>query len=259
MRNKIVAGNWKMNKTFKEAENLIDDIVDWIEQQGGLKKTSVILFPPALYLELTSDIAAETEILTGCQNISPYPSGAYTGEISAPMLESMKIGYCIAGHSERRKYFNETDELIGEKVKAALDHNIIPVFCCGEQLEERENERHFNTVRTQLENSVFKLEADDFEKIIIAYEPVWAIGTGKNATPVQAQQMHSFIRDQIAKKYDSTLAENFIILYGGSCNSKNAQELFSGKDVDGGLIGGASLDAKEFCSIIRIAEEIQSE
>ena len=248
MRTKIVAGNWKMNKTFQEADDLINDIVEFVNKNKTLN-TEVIICPPAVYLELASDLANETEVMIGAQNLSNFDSGAYTGEISPAMLKSMGIEYSIIGHSERRKYFNETNELLAEKVNIALKYDISPIFCCGELLPEREAGEHFDVVKKQLEESVFHLNKGDFANLIIAYEPVWAIGTGVTATSVQAQEMHSYIRQLIKEKYNEDVAENTTILYGGSCNAKNAKELFAKPDVDGGLIGGASLKPDEFIKI----------
>ncbi len=250
MRTKIVAGNWKMNKTFDEAEELIDSIIGYMDE-NELGNKAVIVCPPAPYLELATDLSTESELLVGAQNISNFESGAYTGEMSAPMLASMDVDFCIIGHSERRKYFNESNELLAQKVNAALKYKISPIFCCGELLPEREAGNHFEVVKRQLHDSVFHLSKGDFINLVIAYEPVWAIGTGVNASPAQAQEMHAFIRQLIAGKYDKETAENISILYGGSCNSKNAKELFANPDVDGGLIGGASLDAEEFIKIIQ--------
>ena len=253
MRTKIVAGNWKMNKSFSEAEELISEIADYIEENGKPDMVDIVLCPPFVYLEMVHDMVQDLPLFVGAQNVSEYESGAYTGEISASMLSSMFIDYCIIGHSERRKYFNETDEAVAKKVAIALEYDVSPIFCCGELLSERQAGKHFEVVQKQLEKSLFGLIPDDFSRLIIAYEPVWAIGTGVNATPQQAQEMHAFIRGLIVKKYGSKVSEEMSILYGGSCNSKNARELFANPDVDGGLIGGASLDSKEFIKIILAA------
>jgi triosephosphate isomerase len=247
MRKLIVAGNWKMNKTFEEAENLINDIA--IECDEKELKCEVVVCPPALFLEVATDFADVSKIAVGAQNVSDKDSGAYTGEIAAAMLESVEVDYCIVGHSERRKYFNETDDVLAEKVNRLLDYGIKPIYCCGEVLEEREKNTHFDVVRQQLKDGLFHLTDDEFANIVIAYEPVWAIGTGVTASPEQAQEMHAFIRDLIADNYNRKIADDTTILYGGSCNSGNAKELFSNKDVDGGLIGGASLKADEFMKI----------
>jgi len=258
MRKKIVAGNWKMNKNFSEAEELIVGIAD--ELDGiELNDTGVILCPPYLFLEMATDITADesdeggepAKFSVGAQNINDHESGAYTGEISGAMLESMQVEYCIIGHSERRKYFHENHEMLAGKVDMALTHSIRPIFCCGEVLVEREAGKHMEIVKQQLEESLFHLNAAEFASVVIAYEPVWAIGTGVNASPEQAQEMHAYIRGLVKSKYSQKVAGETSILYGGSCNSKNAKELFSQTDVDGGLIGGASLDAAEFIKIIQ--------
>jgi triosephosphate isomerase (TIM) len=249
MRKKIVAGNWKMNKTFAEAENLITDIAEALDGME-LNNTEVIICPPFVYLELATDIGAESKFEVGAQNVNDHESGAYTGEISAAMLRSIEVKYAIIGHSERRQYFLESNELLAGKLNAAIHNQVQPIFCCGEKLSEREDGVHFETIKKQLDETVFQLPPEHFQKVVIAYEPVWAIGTGVNATPVQAQEMHRYIRDRIAEKYDLEIAENTTILYGGSCNAKNAAELFAQPDIDGGLIGGASLKADEFIIII---------
>lgn len=255
MRTKIVAGNWKMNKTFGEADDLINDIIVLLDEKGKPEEVEVIICPPFPYLELAGDITEDSSVFVGAQNVSRYDSGAYTGEVSASMLRSMHIDFAIIGHSERRKYFGETDEELFAKVQAALKQDIAPIFCCGELLEERQADKHFDVVRQQLEETIFKLDAEDFARVIIAYEPVWAIGTGVNATSEQAQEMHVYIRDLVWHKYGAQAADAKTILYGGSCNSKNAKELFSMPDVDGGLIGGASLKADEFVQIVHAAGE----
>ena len=250
MRTNIVAGNWKMNNTFKEADDLIFDIVKFIEDNPQ-DNASVILCPPAVYLEMATDHANESDVFIGAQNVSNFESGAYTGEISAKMLASIGVEYCIIGHSERRKYFNETHEVLAEKVNVVLKHDIVPIFCCGELLPEREAGNHFSVVQKQLNDSLFMLTKADFASVVVAYEPVWAIGTGVTASSEQAQEMHKYIRGLIADKYDKETAENTTILYGGSCNAQNAKELFANPDVDGGLIGGASLKAADFIKIVQ--------
>jgi triosephosphate isomerase len=249
MRKKIVAGNWKMNKTFQDAEELILQIAESLADRKLADKEAV-LCPPFPYLELATDIAEDAAFLVGAQNVYPEDSGAFTGEISPLMLKSMEVDYCIIGHSERRKYFNESHEFLAKKLDALLKHGIRPIFCCGEILPEREAKKHFRVVEKQLQESLFHLTATELKKVVIAYEPVWAIGTGVNATPEQAQEMHAFIRRLIAKQYSVKLAGGISILYGGSCNAKNARDLFSQADVDGGLIGGASLQATDFIAIV---------
>lgn len=238
-----------MNKSFVEAEDLVAEIADKLEELE-LNRTEVILCPPFLYLEMATDIAAESYFRVGAQNMNDHDSGAFTGEISGSMLSDMEVEYCIIGHSERRKYYGETHDLLKRKVDAAIRHEIRPIFCCGELLPEREAGQHFEVVRQQLEESLFHLNEEYFADVVIAYEPVWAIGTGVNASPEQAQEMHSFIRGLIEERYGRKVAEILPILYGGSCNAKNAAELFANPDVDGGLIGGASLQADEFLTIV---------
>ena len=238
-----------MNKAFHEADDLVFDIVKLVDKNGA-NGVEVVICPPFPYLELATDITENDKVFIGAQNVSNQESGAYTGEISAMMLKSIEVKYCIVGHSERRKYFNESNQFLSEKVDICLKHDIIPIFCCGEVLEERESENHFDVVKTQLTDSLFHLEPKDFKKVVIAYEPVWAIGTGVTATSGQAQEMHAFIRSIIEEKYNKALANDITILYGGSCNPKNAKELFANSDVDGGLIGGASLNADDFYKIV---------
>jgi len=249
MRKKIVAGNWKMNKSFAEAEVLITEIADALDEVE-LTNTEVVLCPPALYIEMATDVAFESNFKVGAQNIYPEDAGAFTGEISPLMLKELNVGYCIIGHSERRKYFSETNEFLARKVDALLKHDIRPIFCCGEILPEREANQHFPVVTSQVAEGLFHLPVEAFRNVVIAYEPVWAIGTGVTATKEQAQEMHAFIRGLIAGKYDAKTASGTTILYGGSCNGKNAAELFAQPDVDGGLIGGASLKSDEFLKII---------
>jgi triosephosphate isomerase len=254
MKNKIVAGNWKMNKSFSDAEDLIVAIAEGIEEKSTT--VEVIIFPPFVYLEMATDIEQESDLMIGTQNISQFESGAYTGEISAEMLESLEVRFSIIGHSERRKYFNETNEILAQKVNMAIKHNISPVFCVGETLEERTADKQFAVIEQQLNESLFHLSEKEFEQVIIAYEPVWAIGTGVTATAGQAQEMHAYIRELVAKKYTQTIADEGFILYGGSCNADNAEVLFALPDVDGGLIGGASLDAEQFLKIVDAAEAV---
>ena len=253
MRRKIIAGNWKMNMSFSEADDLLALIIDDIADNGKPVDVDVVICPPAVYLELATDMASSKPVLIAAQNVSSFENGAYTGEISAAMLESLEVDHCIVGHSERRKYFNENDEELASKVNLLLAHGITPIFCCGELLDDREDDMHMEVVSNQIEDALFHLSGEEFQKLVIAYEPVWAIGTGKTATPEQAQEMHAFIRALIAKKYSGEIADQCSILYGGSCNASNAAELFSKQDVDGGLIGGASLKADDFALIIRSA------
>ncbi len=256
MKPKIVIGNWKMNKDFEEAEDLISTIED--ELADFQLQTEVVLCPPAIYAELVTDHASEegSNFYAGLQNVSEYENGAYTGEISAEMQASMDVSFCIVGHSERRKYFGETDEIVLKKMHRLLSNDIVPVMCCGETLEERKAGKHFEIVEKQIESTICTLTPEELERVMIAYEPIWAIGTGETATPEQAQEMLAFIRSLIEKKFGTQLAVFTYILYGGSCNAKNALELFSQPDVDGGLIGGASLKADEFIKIIEAAETV---
>lgn len=256
MRKKIVAGNWKMNTSFQEAESLIASIKE-MTADLNLHQSKVVVCPPFPYLEMATDLANANDLGVGAQNVSEHEFGAYTGEVSAAMLESMEVGFCIVGHSERRKYFKESDETIAKKTELLLKHDIVPIFCCGESLEEREAGRQNAVVENQIKNALFHLEPGDFDEVIIAYEPVWAIGTGKTATPDQAQEMHAFIRSLIEEKFGKDIATDKTILYGGSCNPKNAKSLFKQEDIDGGLIGGASLDEEDFIKVIKSLPEIE--
>ncbi len=238
-----------MNKTFNEADDLVNELMEKLESTELDPNTLVIVCPPFPYLEMTSDYSDDSYFMVGAQNVSDQESGAYTGEVSAAMLESMEIDYCIVGHSERRAYYGETDEIVARKVDQLLKHNLRPIVCCGEVLEEREGNRQFDVVKKQITDGLFHLSADEFSNVVIAYEPVWAIGTGKTATPEQAQEIHAFIRGLIAEKYGKEIADETSILYGGSCKPSNAKELFANPDVDGGLIGGASLKAEDFMGI----------
>lgn len=249
MRKKIVAANWKMNFTFQQAENFLEEMSSKLDE-GVSEDVEVVICPPFLFVELTLDFANDSNFFVGVQNLSAFDKGAFTGEISASMLESMGIDYCIIGHSERRKFFNESHSELKEKVAQALKSKIIPIFCCGELFPERQAGEQFSVVQKQIQESLFDLSKHEFSRIVIAYEPVWAIGTGITATPEQAQEMHAFIRNFINMKYGTEISDNLSILYGGSCTAQNARGIFSQPDVDGGLIGGASLKADEFYQII---------
>ena len=238
-----------MNKTFNEADELVGAIMDRLEQVTLDPNTRLIVCPPFPYLEMVGDYGDDSYFAVGAQNVSDQEAGAYTGEVSAAMLESMELDYCIVGHSERRAYYHETDAIVAAKVNRLLEHNIRPIVCCGEVLEEREAGKQFEVVKRQITDGLFHLSAEQFADVVIAYEPVWAIGTGKTATPEQAQEIHAFIRGLIAEKYGDEVADNTSILYGGSCKPSNAKELFANPDVDGGLIGGASLKADDFIAI----------
>ena len=249
MRKNIVAGNWKMNTTLPEGIKLAEEVNDALKAVEP--KCDVVICVPFTHLASVNGVITETKKLgLGAENCADHKSGAYTGEVSAAMVASTGAGYVILGHSERRQYYGETAETLREKVALSLENGLTPIFCIGEVLEEREAGKHFDVVKAQVEDGLFNLSAEDFGKIILAYEPVWAIGTGKTATDDQAQEMHAFIRNVIAEKYGKQVAEDCSILYGGSCKPTNAAALFAKPDVDGGLIGGASLDAESFMGIV---------
>jgi triosephosphate isomerase len=247
MRKNIVAGNWKMNNNLQEGIGLAKDLQTTLA--GKTVNCDVVICTPFIHLASVAGINA-SEFAVGAQNCADKKSGAYTGEVSASMLASTGAKYVILGHSERRAYYGETNETLKEKVLLALENNLVPIFCIGEVLDEREAGKQNEVVESQIKESLFDLSAEDFGKLVLAYEPVWAIGTGKTATSQQAQEMHAFIRSIIAAKYGQEVAENTSILYGGSANAGNAKELFSNPDVDGGLIGGASLKVDAFMPII---------
>ena len=248
MRRKIVAGNWKMNLDFQEAQDLVEGIANLCEEKQP--DCDIIICPPFPSLEMTSDMADDTQYFyVGAQNVNDNDSGAYTGEVSAKMLDSLGTQFCIVGHSERRKYYNEDNALLAVKIKKLLEYQIVPIYCVGEVLEEREANTHFDVIKKQIEEALFNLDMADMENVVIAYEPVWAIGTGKTATPQQAEEVHKFIRTLICEKFGEDIANQIRILYGGSCNAKNASDLFAQENIDGGLIGGASLKAEDFISI----------
>ncbi|WP_025764030.1 triose-phosphate isomerase [Dyadobacter tibetensis] len=251
MRNKIVAGNWKMNKTMDEAVALTSEIVNMAKDEVS-NDAKVILCPPALYLTtIQKYIADAPNFAVAAQNLSDKLSGAFTGEISAPMLQSIGVKYVLIGHSERRQYFNETNAMLAEKVNVALAHDIAPIFCCGESLEQRQNEDYIGFVKNQITESLFHLSAEQMRSVVIAYEPIWAIGTGLTASAEQAQEMHAALRAHLADKYGAEVAEQTSILYGGSVSAASAPELFASADIDGGLVGGASLKSREFTEIIK--------
>ncbi|MEG1563909.1 MAG: triose-phosphate isomerase [Bacteroides sp.] len=247
MRKNIVAGNWKMNKTLQEGIALAKELNDALanEQQN----CDVIICTPFIHLASVTPLVDPAKIGIGAENCADQVSGAYTGEVSAAMVASTGAKYVILGHSERRAYYGETVETLKDKVKLALANGLTPIFCIGEVLEEREANKQNEVVSAQLA-SVYDLSAEDFAKIVLAYEPVWAIGTGKTASAAQAQEIHAFIRSTIVAKYGKEIAENTSILYGGSCKASNAKELFANPDVDGGLIGGAALKVADFKGII---------
>ncbi len=246
MRQKIVAGNWKMNKNLAETKALISDL----KAEENTSGARVIITPSFVNLALAVSETEGTAIEVAAQNMSQYNAGAYTGEVSAAMLKSAGVNVVILGHSERRAYYGETDSLLAEKVDKALAEGMEVIFCFGEELEERKADKHYDVVASQISNALYHLGEDAFKNIILAYEPVWAIGTGETATAEQAQEMHFFIRKTLADKYSAALAESVSILYGGSCKPSNAEEIFSKEDVDGGLIGGASLKAADFFGVV---------
>ena len=248
MRKNIVAGNWKMNKNLQEGVALATELNEALK--GKTVNCDVVIGTPFIHLANVVNAVDTSKIGVAAQNCADKASGAYTGEVSAEMIASTGAGYVILGHSERRAYYHETAEMLKEKVLLALANGLTPIFCIGEVLAEREAEKHFDVVKSQIEASLLDLSPEDFGKIVLAYEPVWAIGTGKTATADQAQEMHAFIRRTLAAKYGQEIADNTSILYGGSANASNAKELFSNPDVDGGLIGGASLGVDKFMPII---------
>ncbi|MCS6990917.1 MAG: triose-phosphate isomerase [Chitinophagales bacterium] len=250
MRKKIVAGNWKMHKTCAEARQLVTEVLKGL-MPAAQRKARVVFCPPFTALEtVCSLVAGEPEVFAGAQNCHWANHGAFTGEVAATMIKACGASYVILGHSERRQYFSETNVVLAQKVVRALEAGLAPIFCVGEPLEVREANQHKELVATQIREGLFHLTASQFAQLTIAYEPVWAIGTGKVATEEQAQEMHAFIRSLIAERYGTEIAENTTIMYGGSCKPSNAGGLFAQPDVDGGLIGGASLNAEEFLGII---------
>ncbi len=250
MRTKIVAGNWKMHKNAEETEDLLNDLIAKIPTQTD---TRVIVAPTFINLASAVEHLEFTNIEVAAQNMHQSESGAYTGEISADMLKSVGVNVVILGHSERRSQFHETDSIIAYKTDTALKHEMEVIFCFGEELKDRQSENHFNIVENQLRDGLFHLEEAAWRQIILAYEPVWAIGTGETASPDQAQEMHAFVREIIRGKFGTDVADQVSILYGGSVKPDNAKEIFSKPDVDGGLIGGAALKAEDFAIIVTSA------
>jgi triosephosphate isomerase (TIM) len=250
MRKQIAAANWKMNLSYTQAENLIGDVLN---AEIELKENQEVVFAvPFPYLIMAdASVAAKDNYFVSAQNCYNKKSGAYTGEVSAEMLHSLNIEFCIVGHSERREYFSESNQVLAEKINLCLEYDIKPIFCCGESLQVREIGMQNEHVATQLQESLFHLTTDQLENIIVAYEPIWAIGTGKTATVAQAQEMHAYLRSVLSDQFGKQAAGLVPILYGGSVRAGNANELFSCQDVDGGLVGGASLIAADFIGIIR--------
>lgn len=249
MRRKIVAGNWKMNKTITEGLSLIEAIktgAPKVQKEG----VDIIVAPTYVMLSEAVKATAGSSVKVAAQNCHQEESGAYTGEISTSMVKAIGAEYIIIGHSERRQYFNETSASIAKKINSTLAKGLIPIYCNGEVKEEREAGKHFEVVKRQMNDELFHLSAEEVKKVVIAYEPVWAIGTGLTASPDQAQEIHAYLRQLLTDKYGAAVAEEISILYGGSCKPDNAKEIFSKKDVDGGLIGGAALKAEDFLGIV---------
>jgi triosephosphate isomerase (TIM) len=250
MRKNIVAGNWKMNTNLQEGLELAKGINAEVAKGINNSDTGVVIATPFTHLTAVNEVIDAEKICLAAQDCATEESGAYTGEVSVKMLKSVGVKAVILGHSERRTYYGENNETLLKKVNLVLANDMKPIFCIGEVLEQREAGKHFDVVKEQIENVLFTLSADDFKKVIIAYEPVWAIGTGVTASSDQAQEIHAYIRSLIAEKFGAEIADDTTILYGGSCKPSNAQELFSKPDVDGGLIGGASLKVEDFMGII---------
>jgi len=246
----IVAGNWKMHKDRTEALDLIMALVAEVETLP--EGVEMVIAPPYPFLAMAAERVRGTRIMVAAQNCHEAKQGAYTGEVSVGMLNSIGVGACIVGHSERRQYFGETDAAVGRKVNALLEGGLLPIYCCGELLEERKSEQHFAVVERQITEALGALDANALARVVVAYEPVWAIGTGLTATPEQAQEMHAFIRKTL-RTLAGDVADAIPILYGGSCKPDNAAGLFGQADINGGLIGGAALEAASFLELVRIA------
>lgn len=247
MRKKIVAGNWKMHKNSEQTEDLLNDLIDKLPTDS---ETQIIVAPTFVNLASAVDHLEFINIDVAAQNMHQAESGAFTGEISADMLKSIGVNTVILGHSERRAIFNETDALIASKVDTALKHDMTVIFCFGEELKDRQEKQHFNVVENQLKDGLYHIDKAAWKSVVLAYEPVWAIGTGETASPEQAQEMHEFIRENIRKNFGAAIADEVSILYGGSVKPENANEIFCKPDVDGGLIGGAALKADDFIAIV---------
>lgn len=248
MRKKIVAGNWKMNMDLAEGLKLAESVDAYFRSKPS--GAEVVLCTPYIHLAGVSQILKGGKVCLGAQNCASEPSGAYTGEISPAMILSTGAGYVIIGHSERRSYYHEDNTILNKKTRLALSTGLKVIFCCGEVLGERESGKYFDVVKNQIENGLFNIPAEDMKNVVVAYEPVWAIGTGLTASPEQAQEMHQYIRGLFSEKYGKEIADNLTILYGGSCKPSNADEIFSKPDVDGGLIGGAALKKDDFTAIV---------
>ncbi|MFI5164855.1 MAG: triose-phosphate isomerase [Bacteroidia bacterium] len=257
MRKKIVAGNWKMNKTHHEGMEMLVHLFKLLDfetsliEDTGKELPEIVIAPPYLIVADAAMLSQGWDVKIAAQNCSSEKDGAFTGEISASMLKAVKADYVIVGHSERRNYFGETNQIVAKKINRTLENDLSVICCIGESSQERESEKQFQTITHQIEECLFHLSNEQLKKIVIAYEPVWAIGTGKNASPEQAQEMHNYIRSVISGKFGKDISSAISILYGGSCNPQNAQHIFSQPDVDGGLIGGASLNDREFVEVIK--------
>lgn len=251
MRKKIIAGNWKMNKNLEEGLALASEVVNMVKDEYH-GSAQVVLIPPFTHIASVSKLSSDSvNVSTGAQNCSNHPSGAYTGEISTDMIKSAGASYVIIGHSERRQYFGEHNDWLARKVDAVLNAGLNPIYCCGETLEERESNTHFAVLEKQIKEGLFHLNANQMSSVVIAYEPVWAIGTGKTASTAQAQEVHAFIRGLISTQYGAEIANDITIQYGGSVKADNAAELFAAPDIDGALVGGAALQSRSFVDIIR--------
>ncbi len=249
MRKKIVAGNWKCNTTVQGGLELAKDVMAKVAESGD-PEVQVVVCPPFVHITGVVSIVDGNQVKVGAQNCAAEPKGAFTGEVSAEMVKSTGADYVILGHSERREYYADNSAVLNKKLALALANGLTPIYCCGEPLAIREAGTQNEYVKKQFEETIFQLSEEDFRKLVIAYEPIWAIGTGKTASSAQAQEMHAFLRSAIAGKFGDEVAQATSILYGGSCNASNAKELFANPDVDGGLIGGASLDAVSFLAIV---------
>jgi triosephosphate isomerase len=252
MRKKIVAGNWKMNLDYNEGLSLFSEVINMVKDEVTGNQEAVVCSPFIHLHSLVQLAKGYNKVAVGAQNAHQAESGAFTGEVSAKMIKSVGASYVILGHSERRQYFEESNQLLARKTDTALNNGLKPIFCIGETLQEREAGKHFDIIKSQLTAGVFHLDETQFAKLVLAYEPVWAIGTGVTASSDQAQEIHAFIRNEIALKYSQQVADSTTILYGGSCNPKNAPELFAQPDIDGGLIGGASLKSRDFVDIVKV-------
>ena len=256
-RKLMVAANWKMNKVYVEGLILANTVLAGLEKFR--KPVEIVICPPFIHLQTIATMYKEhPQMHVGAQNCHQENTGAYTGELSAAMIKSVGVEYVIIGHSERRNYFNESNDVIASKVKTAISAGLSPIVCCGESLALREAGEYENHISNQIQECLFQLSAEEFKKVVIAYEPIWAIGTGVTASPEQAQSMHRFIRELIANQYGNDLAQATTILYGGSCKPENAEALFAASDIDGALVGGASLNAEDFLKIVNQRAKIFS-